>query len=209
MDKYRDIDISSLTTRQREVLSLFLDGKMQTEIADILGCSKQNVSIILKTISSNITKPKDKITKTKRENEPKVKKVRKVVDVFSEDREKYKDSDLSILALREREVLRLRISGKTYGQIADELNISTSAVGVMLGRARSKLDGKETQAQKYFHANRKKIYAKRKENSQYIEKQKMYHEMYYQKNLGRIREYNSEYYKKNREKILGKKKTET
>lgn len=65
---------------------------------------------------------------------------------------------MSILSSRERESVKGKIDGRSYRQIADSLGISVSAVGVLLSRARAKLEGGETYEQK----NKAKINARRR-----------------------------------------------
>lgn len=110
-----------------------------------------------------------------------------------------------VLSPREREVISLKVEGLTHRQISDRLGISTNCIGVLLQRARGKLDGT------YHDGLRLDINRKRRE---YVlknpEKEKESRKKSYRKNREKriedMREYNKQYYQKHRIEILHKKK---
>ena len=110
-----------------------------------------------------------------------------------------------MLSPREREVISLKVEGLTHRQISDRLGISTGCIGVLLQRARGKLDGT------YHDGLRLDINRKRRE---YVlknpEKEKESRKKSYRKNREKriedMREYNKQYYQKHRIEILHKKK---
>lgn len=198
------IDIDNLTKRQKEVYRLLMEGNKQAEIARILGCSKQNVNTTLKIIKKNAENPKAEKNPKNKIEKPKAETGARKTAI--ETYEKYKEADFSVLSKREREVIELRISGKTNRQIADELGISINNVWIYLERARAKLDGRKTAKQKWYEANRDKVYEKNKQNSKYLEYSKTYSKKYYKERTERFKEYNRQYYLENRERILEQQK---
>lgn len=102
-------------------------------------------------------------------------------------------------------MISLKVEGLTHRQISDRLGISTNCIGVLLQRARGKLDGT------YHDGLRLDINRKRRE---YVlknpEKEKESRKKSYRKNREKriedMREYNKQYYQKHRIEILHKKK---
>lgn len=196
----------NLTARQREVLDMYNAVMSQTEIAKELGCSKQNISIILKTIENNERKSKEAHKKParKRSRRGSQKGGRAGRKLAENAYLKYADADLSILSKREKEILLKKIEGRTHGEIADELRISTSAVGVLLKRAVDKLNGRSTYEQK----NKERINARRR-TPEHREKAKVWHKNYVASHpdfKDRLRDYNRRYYIENRDRILERQK---
>lgn len=128
------VDMDKLTDRQKEVFLLSEKGMKLKEIAEILGCTYQNVDCILKTIHKNA------------ENGYQRRNVKKPGKYNYKDN--YKDADLSVLGKKEREVIEKRIEGKSYTQIAKEMGTTPSSVGVQLYNARAKMENRETYQQK-------------------------------------------------------------
>lgn len=184
--KMHEIDINTLTERQKEVVLLIESGMSRSEVAKKLGCTYQNVTGILKTISKRAKNPRG----------------------AARLKEEYKinldEVDLNILSPREKEVVLLRDEGKTCAQIAKELNLSANSVGVMLYVARAKIAGRETYSQK----NKEKINAacraaykipeKRERKKAAREKFVKNHPEFKEK----LSEYNKRYYQEHKEKIL-------
>ena len=198
-EELRKIEIENLSARQKEVFLLYDAGMSQTEIAKKLGCSCQNISVILKTIKKN-SGIKEK-TKRKSRSLPNEEK-KKIQNQIKENNAKYNDVNISTFSPREREVMKKRLECKTYKEIADELGISTKSVSVLLSRARDKLSGKKTYAQK----NKDKYNARRR-TPEHREKEKKWHRNFVNNHpefREKIREYNKKYYQENRERILEK-----
>ena len=183
-------DYTKLTDRQLEVLLLRTSGMTITGIAKELGCTKQNVSTVIKSaekrlISDNKTIKKDKQQAKINQSSIKLNKPRKARNII--DFSSY-DIDVSVLSPTEKNVYHLRCSGKKYIEIAEELDLSMSSVGEHLRRIKSKL--LDTHNYK----------AKMREKNKY----------YYNKNRDKrilnMVAYNKKYYLKNKEEILKKRK---
>lgn len=162
------------------------------ECSDAAG---KNVNIVLKTIEENVQKNIEESTEEALQVKKEVERSANCIDY-----KKYKDADLSILSKRERESIEGRLEGKSYRQIADNLGISTSSVGVLLTNARAKLEGEETYEQK----NKEKYNARRR-TQEHREKEKQWHKNYVERHpehLDNLKEYNRECYLKNKKKIL-------
>lgn len=182
------VDVDKLSERQKEIYLLSKKGIMQTEIAKIYGCTKQNISYTLKKIYI------DAENEFKRCNENR----------GQFERYNYKDADLNVLTRREKEVIEKMIKGETRIQIAQDMGITPKTVGIYLCRARAKLENRETYEQK----NRDKINAKRR-TPEHREKEKVWHKNFVNAHpefKKKISEYNKEYYAKNKGKILKKSK---
>ncbi len=188
--KMHEIDINTLTERQKEVVLLIESGMSQSEVAKKLGCTQQNISGILKTISER------------------AKNSRGAARLKEEYKINLDEVDLNILSPREKEVVLLRDEGKSCGQIAKELNLSANSVGVMLYVARAKIAGRETYSQK----NREKINAacraaykipeKREKKKAIREKFVKNHPEFKEK----LSEYNKKYYQEHKEEILARRR---
>lgn len=197
MEKSGQVDVGRLSERQRKIYAMREEGMTQAEIARALGCSKQNVHIILKTIEKNIQNDMGKSTEEALQAKKRKEGEKGANNIAYK---KYKDADLSILSSRERETMEGKLEGKSYRQIADSLGISVSTVGVSLANARAKLGGEETYAQK----NKEKYNASRR-TQEHREKEKQWHKNYVERHpehLDKLKKYNREYYLKNKEKIL-------
>ena len=184
MDK---VNVDNLSDRQKEVFDLYKNiGMNQKKVAKELGCTHQNISCILSSI-----KNKKKIKNKKR-------------NMATENYLQYKSADLSILTDREKKILTMKMEGKTYKQIAEALEITTSCVGAMLNRAKTKLEGKET----YEQRNRELVNARRR-TPEHREKEKKWHRNFMNNHpefKEHLKAYQREYYLKNRERIMEKRK---
>lgn len=187
MDK---IDFENLNEKYKEVFILYKKiGMTQKMVAEELGCTRQNISLILNSIKNK---------------EPKAEKQKRTT--VPENYQQYKSADLSILTDREKEILTMKIGEKTYKEIAERLGISVSSVGAMLNRAKTKLDGKET----YEQINRELINTRRRKKRRTPEQREK--EYKWRRNYinnhpefkEHLKAYQREYYLKNRERILGK-----
>lgn len=187
LKKYRNCDYNLLTERQKVVFFLALNGKTQAEISRELGCSSQNVSIVLKTACNTLDgKRKSRNCKI--------------------DYEKYKTYDLGVLTERQKKILQLKQEHMTYSQIAKKLGTSTATVGVTLKKISDKLEGRKTSAQIWNEKNREKINASRRKGGYYAAKQREIRKRYAEEHKEKISKYNREWYLKNRERILEKRK---
>lgn len=178
MDK---IVIDNLSERQKEVFLLYKKiGMTEKKVAEELGCTKQNISGVLNHIKDKETKAE----KPKKDDKSKTPKTPKRTTV-SEKYQQYKTADLSILTDWEKEILTMKMEGKTYKEIAEELKTTAPSVGVALSRARAKLENK----------------------LEYREKKKEWHRNFVNNHpefKEHLKAYNREYYLKNRERILEK-----
>lgn len=119
--------------------------------------------------------------------------------------EGYKDKDLSALSPREKELMTLKIAGLTHQQISDRLDITSGCIGVLLQKARAKLDGT------YYDGLRLDINRRRHECIlRDPEREKENKKRTYIKNREKIiadmKEYNKKYYQQHREEILKRQK---
>lgn len=190
MDK---IVIDNLSERQKEVFLLYKKiGMTEEKVAEELGCTKQNISAVLNCI-------KNKRTTAGRQKR-----------TTAEKYQQYKTADLSILADREKEIITLRMEGKTNKQIAEALQITPSNVGATLNRAKTKLEGEETYQQK----NRELVNARMREKRRTPEQREKEYKWRrdYINNHPEFKEhlkaYQREYYLRNKERILEKRKKE-
>ena len=197
-------DLNALTNKQRAVVTMTLDGKTGTEIAETLGCSRQNVSLILKNSVKRLLNPPVK-------KEPPPKKEPRV------NYENYRNRDLSILAQAERETLLMKLNGMNNSEIAAKLGIKKSTVSNNLSKARQKLDGtfdaeKQRQyARDHYKKDPKTHYEKvKKVISNNKEKYSDYGKKYYQEHKeyfkNYFKEYDKKYYQEHREEKLRKQK---
>lgn len=202
MDKtwMNEIDAENLNEKYKEVFILYKKiGTTQKMVAEELGCTRQNISRILNSI-------KNKESKAEKQNQKSEKAKKRTT--ASENYQQYKTADLSILTGREKEILTMKMEGKTYKEIAEKMETSTSSVGAMLNRAKNKLEGKETCQQKYQQKNRELINARRR-TPEHREKEKKWHRNFMNNHpefKEHLKAYKREYYLKNRERILEKAK---
>lgn len=188
MDKtwMNEIDAENLNEKYKEVFTLYKKiGMTQKMVAEELGCTPQNISLILNSI-------KNKEPKAEKQNQ-KSEKAKKRTTVL-ENYQQYKSADLSILTDREKEFLTMKIEGKTYKEIAEK----------MLNRAKTKLDGKET----YEQRNRELINARRR-TPEHREKEKKWHRNFMNNHpefKEHLKAYRRKYYLENRERIIEKAK---
>ena len=178
-------DLNALTNKQRAVVTMTLDGKTGTEIAETLGCSRQNVSLILKNSVKRILDPQIK-------KEPPAKKGPRV------NYENYRNRDLSILTSTEREILLLKLNGLNNSEIAAQLRIKNNTVSNNLSKARQKLDGT-------FDAEKQRQYARdhyKKDPKAHYEKVKKV----ISNNKEKYSDYGKKYYQEHREEKLRKQK---
>lgn len=187
----KNTDETQLTKKQRKVCDLYNSGMSQTDIARELGCSRQNVNYMLKTIRTGKTSKKDK-----RNGKGEGKTSRKPTVNYN----KYREADLSMLSERQRKALLLKIDGYSCAEIAEALNISRTAVDSLLQVARMKCDGKWEEHEKKIR-ERNKVY-----NSQNREKKTLAAREYREKNREEYKKYQQEYYKQNKEKIAIKRR---
>lgn len=205
LEKYRNRDYNLLTEKQKVVFFLALNGKTQAEISRELGCSRQNISIILKTACDTLDGNGRKSKRTKKKTEKPEKKERKSRNCKI-DYEKYKTYDLGVLTERQKEILRLKQEHMTYSQIAEKMGTSSVTVGTILKNIVDRLEGRKTFAEIWNEKNREKINASRRKGGSYAAKQREIHNRYVENNKEKIRKYNREWYLKNRERILEKQK---
>ncbi len=204
MDKtwMNEIDAENLNEKYKEVFILYKKiGTTQKMVAEELGCTRQNISRILNSI-------KNKESKAEKPKTEKLKTEKPKRTTASENYQQYKTADLSILTGREKEILTMKMEGKTYKEIAEKMETSTSSVGAMLNRAKNKLEGKETCQQKYQQKNRELINARRR-TPEHREKEKKWHRNFMNNHpefKEHLKAYEREYYLKNRERILEKAK---
>lgn len=193
MDKtwMNEIDAENLNEKYKEVFILYKKiGMTQKMVAEELGCTRQNISLILNSIKNKESKAE----------KPKTEKLKRTT--ASENYQQYKSADLSILTDREKEILIMKMEGKTYKEIAERLETSTSSVGSLLCRAKTKLEGKET----YEQRNRELVNARRR-TPEHREKEKKWHRNFMNNHpefKEHLKAYRREYYLKNRERIIEK-----
>lgn len=166
------VDMDKLTDRQKEVFLLSEKGMKLKEIAEILGCTYQNVGRILKTIRKN--------AENRYQQQGRRESARCVYNY------NYKDADLSVLTERERKIVQKKIEGKTYIQIAKDLGIAGTTVNNHLSHARAKLENRETEREKYRKKHREKV--------------NEYHRNYRKANPEKSSEYDKRYYAKKQRK---------
>lgn len=197
-------DLSALTKKQRAVVTMALSGKTNTEIAMVIGCSRQNISLILQNSVKRILNPPIK-------KEPPPKNGPRV------NYENYRNRDLSILAHAERETLLMKLNGMNNSEIAAQLGIKNNTVSNNLSKARQKLDGtfdaeKQRQyARDHYKKDPKAHYEKvKKVISNNKEKYSNYGKKYYQEHKeyfkNYFKEYDKKYYQEHREEKLRKQK---
>lgn len=193
----KKIDLDVLTDRQRIAVQTILDGKTLTEIAKEMKCSKQNVSALIKSAQDRYIRIQGKQEHTS------IKMKQCPTTIRHNVYEIYENYDLSELTPREKEMMLLKISGLSYREIANKLGlISTSGVGVILQRAREKLDGTYNRDE-----INKKMQEWRKRNPEKVkEVNKKQYIINREKRIKDMKIYNKKYYQEHREQILEKRK---
>ena len=142
LDEYRTIKrvkfrVADRTTKDAVLMAL--EGKSQTEIGKLMGVTKQNVSALIKKAIERNSRSKTK--ECPKHHTGKRRSISPSPSPRRRNYDDYKIKDFSVLSPREREVISLKVEGLTHRQISDRLGISTNCIGVLLQRARGKLDG--------------------------------------------------------------------
>lgn len=158
-DKIQDIDLNNCTERQKMVINMLEQGMKYSEIAEQIGCSRQNVYRIIES-AKNSKRQMHKKLQVDNAN----KKKREGIDYSI-----YAEKDLSGLTDLEREIMQLKLSGMANKDIASLLEITQVNVGTKLNRARKKLDGKQAYPRKYYLSSPEKLDEVQKERPGYIE----------------------------------------
>lgn len=206
-----------MTLRQKKAAILMLEGKSYVEISKILGCSKQNVSQLLKSAGNQVEikssskqmfipslKKQEKITIKKQEEvrrkQESARKRQEETQLYRKER--YLGKSLSVLTPAESRVFLLWLDGFTYREIGEKLQVS-AGIGTLLNRARKKLDGT-------YEETRQQINLRRKENRKkcHEEDSEIQHKLKSrEQRLSEMREYNKRYYQAYREEILSRRKS--
>ena len=186
-------------------------------ISKILGCSKQNVSQLLKSAGNQVEikssskqmfipslKKQEKITIKKQEEvrrkQESARKRQEETQLYRKER--YLGKSLSVLTPAESRVFLLWLDGFTYREIGEKLQVS-AGIGTLLNRARKKLDGT-------YEETRQQINLRRKENRKkcHEEDSEIQHKLKSrEQRLSEMREYNKRYYQAYREEILSRRKS--
>ena len=224
MTKINADNLKYLTLRQKKAAILMLEGKSYVEISKILGCSKQNVSQLLKSAGNQVEikssskqmfipslKKQEKITIKKQEEvrrkQESARRKRESARTRQEEtqlyrKERYLGKSLSVLTPAESRVFLLWLDGFTYREIGEKLQVS-AGIGTLLNRARKKLDGT-------YEETRQQINLRRKENRKkcHEEDSEIQHKLKSrEQRLSEMREYNKRYYQAYREEILSRRKS--
>lgn len=216
MTKINADNLKYLTLRQKKAAILMLEGKSYVEISKILGCSKQNVSQLLKSAGNQVEikssskqmfipslKKQEKITIKKQEEvrrkQESARKRQEETQLYRKER--YLGKSLSVLTPAESRVFLLWLDGFTYREIREKLQVST--VGTLLNRARKKLDGTYEETRQQINLRRKEYRKKRHEEDSEIQHKLKSREQ----RLSEMREYNKRYYQAYREEILSRRKS--
>ena len=217
MTKINAKNLKYLTLRQKKAAILMLEGKSYVEISKILGCSKQNVSQLLKSAGNQVEikssskqmfipslKKQEKITIKKQEEvrrkQESARKRQEETQLYRKER--YLGKSLSVLTPAESRVFLLWLDGFTYREIGEKLQVS-AGIGTLLNRARKKLDGT-------YEETRQQINLRRKENRKkcHEEDSEIQHKLKSrEQRLSEMREYNKRYYQAHREEILSRRKS--
>ena len=193
-----------------------LEGRSYVEISKILGCSKQNVSQLLKSASNQVEikssskqmfipslKRQEKITIKKQEEvrrkQESARKRQKEAQLYRKER--YLGKSLSVLTPAESRVFLLWLDGFTYREIGEKLQVS-AGIGTLLNHARKKLDGTYEETRQQINLRRKEYRKRHKEDSEIQHKLKSR-----EQRLSEMREYNKRYYQAHREEILSRRKS--
>lgn len=131
--KYSNYDLSNLSERTQDIFSLKISGKSNKEIAEMYKISPGNVSSIL--YNAAIKLDIGYVRKRKARSEESF--VRKKYDYT-----KYSEYDLELLSDKERNILDLKIQGKTNIEIASIVKTSTQYISKSLSNIRYTLDNR-------------------------------------------------------------------
>lgn len=217
-------NLKYLTLKQKKAAVLMLEGRSYVEISKILGCSKQNVSQLLKSAGNRVEikssskqqmfipslKRQEKITIKKQEEDRRkqeaARRKREAARKRQEEaqlyrKERYLGKSLSVLTPAESRVFLLWLDGFTYQEIGENLQVST--VGTLLNRARKKLDGTYEETRQQINLRRKENRKKRHEEDSEIQHKSKSREQ----RLSDMKEYNKHYYQAHREEILSRRKS--
>ena len=202
MTKINAKNLKYLTLKQKKAAILMLEGKSYVEISKILGCSKQNVSQLLKSAGNRV----EIKSSSKQMFIPSLKRQEKITIKKQEEaqlyrKERYLGKSLSVLTPAESRVFLLWLDGFTYREIREKLQVST--VGTLLNRARKKLDGTYEETRQQINLRRKEYRKKRHEEDSEIQHKLKSREQ----RLSERREYNKRYYQAHREEILSRRKS--
>lgn len=216
MTKINADNLKYLTLKQKKAAILMLEGRSYVEISKILGCSKQNVSQLLKSASNQVEikssskqmfipslKRQEKITIKKQEEvrrkQESARKRQKEAQLYRKER--YLGKSLSVLTPAESRVFLLWLDGFTYREIGEKLQVS-AGIGTLLNHARKKLDGTYEETRQQINLRRKEYRKRHKEDSEIQHKLKSR-----EQRLSEMREYNKRYYQAYREEILSRRKS--
>ncbi|WP_270467685.1 hypothetical protein [Hungatella effluvii] len=216
MTKINADNLKYLTLKQKKAAILMLEGRSYVEISKILGCSKQNVSQLLKSASNQVEikssskqmfipslKRQEKITIKKQEEvrrkQESARKRQKEAQLYRKER--YLGKSLSVLTPAESRVFLLWLDGFTYREIGEKLQVS-AGIGTLLNHARKKLDGTYEETRQQINLRRKEYRKRHKEDSEIQHKLKSR-----EQRLSEMREYNKRYYQAHREEILSRRKS--
>ena len=216
MTKINAKNLKYLTLKQKKAAILMLEGRSYVEISKILGCSKQNVSQLLKSASNQVEikssskqmfipslKRQEKITIKKQEEvrrkQESARKRQKEAQLYRKER--YLGKSLSVLTPAESRVFLLWLDGFTYREIGEKLQVS-AGIGTLLNHARKKLDGTYEETRQQINLRRKEYRKRHKEDSEIQHKLKSR-----EQRLSEMREYNKRYYQAHREEILSRRKS--
>lgn len=216
MTKINADNLKYLTLKQKKAAILMLEGRSYVEISKILGCSKQNVSQLLKSASNQVEikssskqmfipslKRQEKITIKKQEEvrrkQESARKRQKEAQLYRKER--YLGKSLSVLTPAESRVFLLWLDGFTYREIGEKLQVS-AGIGTLLNHARKKLDGTYEETRQQINLRRKEYRKRHKEDSEIQHKLKSR-----EQRLSERREYNKRYYQAHREEILSRRKS--
>lgn len=199
----KGLNLELLTERQRTAVSMVLEGKTQAEIGKTMGTSVQNVSSLIKTaiarnarLQSSSKKGVDQQRQTI-SSHPLQKR--------GTDYSRYKGRDFSVLTPREQEIITLKIDGLTHQQVANKLDIHISSVGVLLQRARQKLDGTYHDGLRLI-VNHRQRESRLKNPAREKENRKKTYLKYREKRIADMKKYNKKYYQRHRDEILTRQK---
>ena len=209
MTKINADNLKYLTLKQKKAAILMLEGRSYVEISKILGCSKQNVSQLLKSASNQVEIkssskqmfiPSIKKQEEVRRKQESARKRQKEAQLYRKER--YLGKSLSVLTPAESRVFLLWLDGFTYREIGEKLQVS-AGIGTLLNHARKKLDGT-------YEETRQQINLRRKENRKkcHEEDSEIQHKLKSrEQRLSEMREYNKRYYQAYREEILSRRKS--
>ena len=217
MTKINAKNLKYLTLKQKKAAILMLEGKSYVEISKILGCSKQNVSQLLKSAGNQVEikssskqmfipslKKQEKITIKKQEEvrrkQESARKRQEETQLYRKER--YLGKSLSVLTPAESRVFLLWLDGFTYREIGEKLQVS-AGIGTLLNRARKKLDGTYEETRQQINLRRKEYRKKCHEEDSEIQHKLKSREQ----RLSERREYNKRYYQAHREEILSRRKS--